>query len=125
MNIEEKKGILKEYSIMINRYKELNKVMLPSIRYGEPRLENGGGYSPLTRIIDEKTEIEKKLWFIEKAISKIKDTEKKYILEYHYVEGMSLSEIERKDLLHYSRAHLGRLRDQAVNEVELAGYKEL
>lgn len=123
MELAEKKHILNEYTLMMNRYKELNRKMLPSgISYELPRIENGSGYSPLTRIIDEKTEIEKKLGYIEKAVMRIENTEKRYLLEYHYIEGKSLSEIEKNNLLHYSRGHLGKLRDSAVEELELSEY---
>lgn len=125
MTREEKEIILQEYQLMRNRYDELSRVDVGSIRYDLPRIENGCGYNPQIRIISEKMEIEKRLAFIENAVSSLEDITSRYLIDYLYIQGMTAREISDKNLLCYSVSQLSRIKQKALEDINLSGYREI
>lgn len=125
MTREEKEVILQEYQLMRNRYDELSRIDVGSIRYDLPRIENGCGYNPQIRIISEKIEIEKRLAFIENAVSSLEDITSRYLIDYLYIQGMTAREISDKNLLCYSVSQLSRIKQKALEDINLNGYREI
>lgn len=125
MDNNEKVQILKRYKILKDRvyYLENKMYNVQGVSFGD----HGGGYSERTIVDDiiEKDEYIQEMNMIKESINGLKKDLSPYgtmeyiLMNYLFIDGLTLDYVEKKHMIPYSMSQLRRIKKSALKRIDL------